>query len=146
MFPCGTVSRALLASRTATRHRIFFVAAARLTASAPQLFIEAVPLSHDLTQVFSSYAHFKLTRCLLGVTCDARCGDSMERVMYHTVLGAKPLQSDGSTFYYSHASRRYIFSGAWIPSSESVSTSLASTNSVKRRRNARFCSSASVKI
>jgi len=48
-----------------------------------------------------AYAHFKLTRYLLRVTRDARYGDSMERVMYNTVLGAKPLQSDGSTFYYS---------------------------------------------
>jgi len=48
-----------------------------------------------------SYAHFKLTRYLLRVTRDSRYGDSMERVMYNTVLGAKPLQSDGRTFYYS---------------------------------------------
>ena len=48
-----------------------------------------------------SYAHFKLTRYLLRVTGDARYGDSMERVMYNTVLGAKPLRPDGSTFYYS---------------------------------------------
>jgi DUF1680 family protein len=48
-----------------------------------------------------SYAHFKLTRYLLRVTCDSRYGDSMERVMYNTVLGAKPLLADGSTFYYS---------------------------------------------
>jgi len=47
-----------------------------------------------------SYAHFKLTRYLLRVTRDARYGDSMERVMYNTVLGAKPLLADGSTFYY----------------------------------------------
>ena len=48
-----------------------------------------------------SYAHFKLTRYLLRVTRDARYGDSMERVMYNTVLGAKPLMSDGRTYYYS---------------------------------------------
>jgi len=48
-----------------------------------------------------SYAHFKLTRYLLRVTRDTRYGDSMERVMYNTVLGAKPLRSDGRTFYYS---------------------------------------------
>jgi DUF1680 family protein len=48
-----------------------------------------------------SYAHFKLTRYLLRVTADARYGDSMERVMYNTVLGAKPLQPDGRAFYYS---------------------------------------------
>jgi uncharacterized protein len=48
-----------------------------------------------------AYAHFKLTRSLLRVTRDARYGDSMERVLYNTVLGAKPLQSDGTAFYYS---------------------------------------------
>jgi DUF1680 family protein len=48
-----------------------------------------------------SYAHFKLTRHLLRVTRDSRYGDSMERMMYNTILGAKPLQADGRTFYYS---------------------------------------------
>jgi uncharacterized protein len=48
-----------------------------------------------------SYAHFKLTRYLLRVTRDSRYGDSMERVMYNTVLGAKPLMPDGRTYYYS---------------------------------------------
>ncbi len=48
-----------------------------------------------------AYAHFKLTRSLLRVTRDARYGDSMERVLYNTVLGAEPLQSDGTAFYYS---------------------------------------------
>ncbi len=47
-----------------------------------------------------SYAHFKLTRYLLRVTRDSRYGDSMERVMYNTILGALPLRSDGRTFYY----------------------------------------------
>jgi uncharacterized protein len=54
-----------------------------------------------------SYAHFKLTRYLLRVTRDGRYGDSMERVLYNTVLGAKPLQRDGRAFYYSD----YNFSG-----------------------------------
>jgi uncharacterized protein len=48
-----------------------------------------------------AYAHFKLTRYLLRVTRDPRYGDSMERIMYNTILGAKPLQADGRTFYYS---------------------------------------------
>jgi uncharacterized protein len=48
-----------------------------------------------------SYAHFKLTRYLLRATQDSRYGDSMERVMYNTVLGALPLQADGRHFYYS---------------------------------------------
>ena len=48
-----------------------------------------------------SYAHFKLTRYLLRVTRDAQYGDSMERMMYNTVLGARPLEENGHAFYYS---------------------------------------------
>jgi DUF1680 family protein len=48
-----------------------------------------------------AYAHFKIARYLLRVTREPRYGDSMERVMYNTILGAKPLLPDGSTFYYS---------------------------------------------
>jgi DUF1680 family protein len=48
-----------------------------------------------------SYAHFKVTRYLLRVTREARYGDSMERMMYNTVLGAKPLEENGRAFYYS---------------------------------------------
>ncbi len=54
-----------------------------------------------------SYAHFKITRYLLRVTGDSRYGDSMERVMYNTVLGAKPMHSDGRAFYYAD----YNFAG-----------------------------------
>jgi uncharacterized protein len=57
-----------------------------------------------------AYAHFKLTRYLLRVTRDSRYGDSMERMMYNTVLGAKPLEPDGRTFYYSD----YNFKGRKI--------------------------------
>ncbi|HYA23249.1 MAG TPA: beta-L-arabinofuranosidase domain-containing protein [Terriglobales bacterium] len=60
-----------------------------------------------------SYAHFKLTRYLLRVTREARYGDSMERMMYNTILGAKPLQADGRTFYYSD----YNFKGSKVYSS-----------------------------
>jgi uncharacterized protein len=48
-----------------------------------------------------SYAHFKLTRYLLRVTRDGRYGDSMERVLYNAVLGARQLQPNGRAFYYS---------------------------------------------
>src|SRR5579872_2811357 len=48
-----------------------------------------------------SYAHFKLTRYLLRVTKDSKYGDSMERVLYNTILGARPIQADGTSFYYS---------------------------------------------
>jgi uncharacterized protein len=48
-----------------------------------------------------SYAHFKITRYLLRTTGDSRYGDSMERVLYNCILGAKPIQEDGHGFYYS---------------------------------------------
>jgi DUF1680 family protein len=48
-----------------------------------------------------SYGHFKITRYLLRVTTDAKYGDSMERVLYNTILGAWPIQADGTSFYYS---------------------------------------------
>src|SRR5713226_9520836 len=48
-----------------------------------------------------AYGHFKITRYLLRVTKDAHFGDSMERVMYNTILGAWPIQADGTSFYYS---------------------------------------------
>jgi hypothetical protein len=52
-----------------------------------------------------AYAHVKLTRYLLRITRDARYGDSMERVIYNTALGALPLQRDGRAFYYSDYTR-----------------------------------------
>jgi DUF1680 family protein len=48
-----------------------------------------------------SYGHFKITRYLLRVTKDAHYGDSMEQVLYNTILGAWPVQADGTSFYYS---------------------------------------------
>jgi DUF1680 family protein len=65
---------------------------------------------HSFETPCGSYAHFKLTRYLLRVTRNPRYGDSMERLMYNTVLGAKPLMADGRTFYYSD----YNFQGRKI--------------------------------
>ena len=48
-----------------------------------------------------AYGHFKITRYLLRVTGDPKYGDSMERVLYNTILGAWPIQADGTSFYYS---------------------------------------------
>ncbi len=62
---------------------------------------------HSFETPCGSYAHFKLTRYLLRVTSNAHYGDSMERMMYNTVLGAKPLQDNGENFYYSD----YNFTG-----------------------------------
>ena len=56
---------------------------------------------HSFETPCGSYAHFKMTRYLLRITRDAHYGDSMERVMYNTVLGAKPLEENGRAFYYS---------------------------------------------
>jgi len=61
-----------------------------------------------------AYAHFKLTRYLLRITKDSHYGDSMERVMYNTVLGALPLNKFGAAFYQSnyHAyARKAYFDG-----------------------------------
>jgi uncharacterized protein len=64
-----------------------------------------------------SYAHFKVTRYLLRVTRDSRYGDSMERIMYNTVLGAKHLQADGRAFYYAdyNFAGRKVFSNHIFP-------------------------------
>jgi DUF1680 family protein len=84
----------------------------------------AATLSASLTATHNSfetpcgaYAHFKLTRYLLRVTRDSRYGDSMERVMYNTVLGAKPLRADGRAFYYSdyNQSARKVYSNHRFP-------------------------------
>lgn len=48
-----------------------------------------------------AYGQLKITRYLLRTTRDSRYGDSMERVLYNTIAGAKPMLADGTTFYYS---------------------------------------------
>lgn len=71
---------------------------------------------HHFETPCGAYAHFKLTRYLLRATGDARYGDSMERMMYNTVLGALPLQADGRNFYYSDYSlnaRRVYKEARW---------------------------------
>src|SRR5438034_1785394 len=46
-----------------------------------------------------AYGHFKITRYLLRVTRDSRYGDSMERVLYNTIGGARLIEPDGTSFY-----------------------------------------------
>jgi uncharacterized protein len=48
-----------------------------------------------------AYGHFKITRYLLRTTSDSRYGDSMERVLYNTIGGARLIQPDGISYYYS---------------------------------------------
>jgi DUF1680 family protein len=65
-------------------------------------------LANSLTKTHSSfetpcgaYGHFKITRYLMRATGQSTYGDSMETVLYNTILGARPMRSDGITFYYS---------------------------------------------
>ena len=64
------------------------------------LYASLANTHHSFETPCGSYAHFKVTRYLLRATRDARYGDSMERTMYNTVLGAKPLEVNGDNFYY----------------------------------------------
>jgi uncharacterized protein len=64
------------------------------------LYASLTNTHHSFETPCGSYAHFKVTRYLLRATRDARYGDSMERTMYNTVLGAKPLEVNGDNFYY----------------------------------------------
>jgi DUF1680 family protein len=75
--------------------------------NSPDVFASLTNTHNSFETPCGSYAHFKLTRYLLRIFGDSRYGDSMERVMYNTILGAKPLLADGSTFYYSD----YNFNG-----------------------------------
>lgn len=67
----------------------------------PEVAASLTNTHHSFETPCGAYAHFKLTRYLLRVFRDPQYGDSMEKVMYNTILGAKPLQADGRTFYYS---------------------------------------------
>jgi DUF1680 family protein len=58
-----------------------------------------------------AYGEFKITRYLLRVTRDSRYGDRMERVLYNTVAGARPILPDGTSFYYSDYSNDHAKKG-----------------------------------
>jgi DUF1680 family protein len=64
-----------------------------------------------------AYGQFKITRYLLRATHDSRYGDSMERVLYSTVAGAKPILPDGTSFYYSDyhydAAKKAYYKDKW---------------------------------
>lgn len=63
-----------------------------------------------------AYGHFKVARSLLQITRASLYGDSMERVLYNTILGAKPTLADGSTFYYAdyaHNAGKFYRGEAW---------------------------------
>lgn len=63
-----------------------------------------------------AYGHFKIARHLLQITKSSHYGDSMERVLYNTILGAKPTLPDGSTFYYAdyhHTASKFYRGEQW---------------------------------
>lgn len=73
---------------------------------------ESLKTSHSSFETpCGAYGHFKITRYLMRVTRESRYGDSMERVLYNTILGAKPLKEDGSSFYYSDYNNQYAKKG-----------------------------------
>jgi DUF1680 family protein len=90
----------------------------KLVASGAETLAASLTATHNSFETpCGAYAHFKLTRYLLRVTRDSRYGDSMERVMYNTVLGARPLRADGRAFYYSdyNVSGRKVYSNHRFP-------------------------------
>jgi DUF1680 family protein len=67
-----------------------------------------VSQTHSFETPCGAYAHLKLARYLLRITGDSRYGDSAERVLYNTVLGATPIETDGHAFYYSDYTRHAV--------------------------------------
>jgi DUF1680 family protein len=63
-----------------------------------------------------AYGHFKITRYLMRVTGDSKYGDSMEAVLYNTILGARPIHSDGVSFYYAdynNSATKFYYDQKW---------------------------------
>jgi hypothetical protein len=66
----------------------------------------SVTKTHNSFEVpCGAYGQFKITRYLMRVTGDSRYGDAMETILYNTILGARPIQPDGVSFYYADYNR-----------------------------------------
>jgi DUF1680 family protein len=85
---------------------------------------ETDQLADSLTKTHSSfetpcgaYGQFKVTRYLMRVTGDSRYGDSMETILYNTILGARPIRPDGVSFYYAdynnHDAKKVDYEQKW---------------------------------
>jgi DUF1680 family protein len=64
-------------------------------------------LAHSLHSTHASfetpcgaYGQFKIVRNLMRATGESAYGDSMETMLYNTILGARPIRRDGVSFYY----------------------------------------------
>ena len=63
-----------------------------------------------------AYGHFKVARYLMRITGRSTYGDSMEAVLYNTILGARPIQPDGVSFYYAdynHDAHKVDYEQKW---------------------------------
>ena len=78
---------------------------------------ESLTTTHDHFETpCGSYAHLKLCRYLLRFTGEGRYGDSLERVLYNTILGIKDPKGDGHFFYYSDyhpATKKAYYPSKW---------------------------------
>jgi uncharacterized protein len=84
---------------------------------------ETDELAQSLTKTHSTfetpcgaYGQFKVTRYLMRVTGDSRYGDSMETILYNTILGARPIRPDGVSFYYAdynHDAKKVDYDQKW---------------------------------
>jgi DUF1680 family protein len=80
-------------------------------------------MGESLTSTHSSfetpcgaYGHFKAARYLMRITGDSLYGDSMESILYNTILGAKPILPDGTSFYYAdynNAATKFYHQDKW---------------------------------
>jgi len=80
-------------------------------------------LANSLTHTHSSfetpcgaYGHFKIARNLMRATGESTYGDSMEAILYNTILGARPIRPNGITFYYSDYNQNAVksdYEQAW---------------------------------
>lgn len=52
-----------------------------------------------------AYGHFKVARYLMRATGESSYGDGMEAILYNTILGARPIQPNGVSFYYADYNR-----------------------------------------
>jgi len=64
-----------------------------------------------------SYGHAKIVRYLTRITGQSTWADGLERVFYNTVMGAKPIQEGGFSFYYSdysnHNAQKTYYQEQW---------------------------------
>ncbi len=78
---------------------------------------DALTKSHNSFETpCGAYGHFKIARYLMRVTGESSYGDSMEAILYNTILGARPIRPDGVSFYYAdynHDAKKVDYEQKW---------------------------------